>query len=291
MKSIYKIIILAAILMVACPMMAQGGGDSASSQDSIAVDGGNGSAAAMPAVESLDQAADEAYMRGGENDYKEAIRLYKAAIERDGSSAAIYYNLGNAYYRVDSLAKAIIYYERALRLDPTDEDARANLEFVNSKIIDARPADGISNILVEKTMLMLSPNGWAILSIVIFVIVLLLAAGYIFSRNIRNRKVYFFAAIVVLLINIVSIVISINAASVVTGNKEAIVVVESTQLSTSPATPLNESQKAMLLHEGSKVKVIRELSTPLDPRVKKWVEVEAAGDNRAWIDAEAIEVI
>lgn len=291
MKSIYKIIIMAAILMVACPMMAQGGGDSASSQDSIAVDGGNGSVAAMPAVESLDQAADEAYMRGGENDYKEAIRLYKAAIERDGSSAAIYYNLGNAYYRVDSLAKAIIYYERALRLDPTDEDARANLEFVNSKIIDARPADGISNILVEKTMLMLSPNGWAILSIVIFVIVLLLAAGYIFSRNIRNRKVYFFAAIVVLLINIVSIIISINAASVVTGNKEAIVVVESTQLSTSPATPLNESQKAMLLHGGSKVKVIRELSTPLDPRVKKWVEVEAAGDNRAWIDAEAIEVI
>lgn len=291
MKSIYKIFLLVAIAMVACSMAAQDREAKVSVNDSTAVDTGRDTSADVSLSKSLDQMADEAYMRGTRQDYLEAIRLYKAAIERDGSSAVIYYNLGNAYYRVDSLAKAIIYYERALRLDPTDEDARANLEYVNSKIIDVRPTDGITNILVEKTMLMLSPNGWAMLSIVIFVIVLLLAAGYIFSRNIRLRKVYFFAAIVVFLINIVSVVIAINAASVVSGNKEAVVVVESTQLSTSPATPLNESQKAMLLHEGSKVKVIRELSTPNDPRVKKWVEVEAVGDNRAWIDAEAIEVI
>lgn len=292
MKTIYKLLILLAISASAMPVYSQDNASDVATRDSsLPAESNIDTTNSDSSVNMLDRAADEAYMRGTKEDYLEAIRLYSAAIEKDGSSAAIYYNLGNAYYRADSLAKAIICYERALRLDPTDKDIRANLDFVNSKIIDAQSSNGITNVLVEKSMQMFSPNGWAIISIIIFVGVLLLAAGYIFSRNIRLRKVYFFAALVLLIINAVSVIITINASSVVTGGNEAIVIAKSTQLSTSPSSPLDESQKAMLLHEGSKVKVIRELSTPNDPRVKKWVEVDAAGDNRAWIDAEAIEII
>lgn len=292
MKTIYKLLILLAISASAMPVYSQDNASDVATRDSsLPAESNIDTTNSDSSVNMLDRAADEAYMRGTKEDYLEAIRLYSAAIEKDGSSAAIYYNLGNAYYRADSLAKAIICYERALRLDPTDKDIRANLDFVNSKIIDAQSSNGITNVLVEKSMQMFSPNGWAIISVIIFVGVLLLAAGYIFSRNIRLRKVYFFAALVLLIINAVSVIITINASSVVTGGNEAIVIAKSTQLSTSPSSPLDESQKAMLLHEGSKVKVIRELSTPNDPRVKKWIEVEAAGDNRAWIDAEAIEII
>lgn len=292
MKTIYKLLILLAISASAMPVYSQDNASDVATRDSsLPAESNIDTTNSDSSVNMLDRAADEAYMRGTKEDYLEAIRLYSAAIEKDGSSAAIYYNLGNAYYRADSLAKAIICYERALRLDPTDKDIRANLDFVNSKIIDAQSSNGITNVLVEKSMQMFSPNGWAIISVIIFVGVLLLAAGYIFSRNIRLRKVYFFAALVLLIINAVSVIITINASSVVTGGNEAIVIAKSTQLSTSPSSPLDESQKAMLLHEGSKVKVIRELSTPNDPRVKKWVEVDAAGDNRAWIDAEAIEII
>ena len=292
MKTIYKLLIFLAISASAIAGYSQENvSDAASLDNSLPAEGSIDSISSDSSVTNLDRAADDAYMRGTKEDYLEAIRLYKAAIKKDGTSAVIYYNLGNAYYRADSLAKAIICYERALRLDPTDKDIRANLDFVNGKIIDAQSANGITNVLVEKSMQMFSPNGWAIVSVIIFVGVLLLAAGYIFSRNIRLRKVYFFAALILLLINVVSVIITINASSVVTGDNEAIVTAKSTQLSTSPSSPLDESQKAMLLHEGSKVKVIRELSTPNDPRVKKWIEVEAAGDNRAWIDAEAIEII
>lgn len=283
MKSLYKIFILLAITMTPPAVHAQTVAENA---DSTQVITDNANSTVSP-----DIAADEAYMRGTRQDYLEAIRLYKEAIDRQGTSAAIYYNLGNAYFRVDSLAKAIINYERALRIDPTDEDIRANLDFVNSKIIDAPSTDAISNVLVDKSMRMFSANGWAVVSLVIFIVVLLLAAGYIFSKNVQLRKVYFFAGIGLLIVNVLAIIITVNAASVANDKSEAIVVVSSTQLSTSPSTPLDESQKAMLLHEGSKVKVIRELSTPNDPRVKKWVEVEAVGDNRAWIDAEAIEII
>ncbi len=292
MKTIYKLLIFLTISASAMPGYSQENvSDAASRDNSLPAEGSIDSISSDSSVTNLDRAADDAYMRGTKDDYLEAIRLYNAAIKKDGTSAAIYYNLGNAYYRADSLAKAIICYERALRLDPTDKDIRANIDFVNGKTIDAQSANGITNVLVEKSMQMFSPNGWAIISVIIFVGVLSLAAGYIFSRKIRLRKVYFFAALILLLINVVSVIITINASSVVTGDNEAIVTAKSTQLSTSPSSPLDESQKAMLLHEGSKVKVIRELSTPNDPRVKKWIEVEAAGDNRAWIDAEAIEII
>ncbi|MDE6756378.1 MAG: tetratricopeptide repeat protein [Muribaculaceae bacterium] len=290
MKSIYRILISLGLLVAAIQVNAIENEPANDSSATVQRNNADSIAVSDPATD-LDRLADEAYMRGTPQDYIEAIRLYNMAIEKDGSSAAIYYNLGNAYYRVDSLAKAIICYERALRLNPTDKDIRANLEFVNGKIIDAQPTGGISNIIVEKSMQMLSPNGWAVVSIVLFVAVLLLTAGYIFSRNIRLRKVFFFIALILLIVDVICIIITINASSVAGNNNEAIVTATSTQLSTSPSTPLDESQKAMLLHEGSKVRVIRELSTPNDPRVKKWIEVEVAGDNRAWIDAEAIEKI
>ena len=281
-------ILLTAMLMMAYPVTTKASADknategSSSEVTSIRED----NIGSQP-----DKLADEAYMRGSEADFNEAIRLYHQAMDRDGTSAAIYYNLGNAYYRIDSLAKAIICYERALRLDPTDKDIQANLDFVNSKIIDAQTTDGMTNILVEKSRQMFSSNGWAIVSLIIFIGVLLLAAGYIFSRNVQRRKLYFFTGLVLLGIDILSIIITFSTASVASRHDEAIVTVSSTQLSTSPSTPLDESQRAMPLHEGSKVKIIRELSTPNDPKVKKWIEVEAAGDNRAWIDAEAIEII
>ncbi len=290
MKSIYRILISLSLLVAAIPVNAIEN-EPANDRSATVQRNNADSIAASESATDLDRMADEAYMRGAPQDYIEAIRLYNMAIEKDGSSAAIYYNLGNAYYRADSLAKAIICYERALRLNPTDKDIRANLEFVNGKIIDAQPTGGISNIIVEISMQMLSPNGWAVVSIVLFVAVLLLTAGYIFSRNIRLRKVFFFIALILFIVNVICIIITINASSVAGDNNEAIVTATSTQLSTSPSTPLDESQKAMLLHEGSKVRVIRELSTPNDPRVKKWIEVEVAGDNRAWIEAEAIEKI
>ena len=86
---------------------------------------------------SFAQQADSAYNK---ENYREAISLYLESLARDGQSATVYYNLGNAYFRNDNLGKAVISYERALRINPTDADARQNLDFVRSRIQD-RPED------------------------------------------------------------------------------------------------------------------------------------------------------
>lgn len=246
--------------------------------------------AAFPtwAQKSAADLGDEAY---SSNDYKEAIARYNEALRNDGVSAALYYNLGNAYYRSDSLAQAIIAYERALKLDPTDEDARTNLEFVNTKIVDAQAENSsYSTIFIEKTMRLMTADGWAVTSLVLFAIVLVLAGFYILSDRERVRKICFFSGLVMLFVTIGSVIVTIAVTNRQTNHLEAVVIAPSTQLSTSPSTPLNASQQAFLLHEGTKVEVLDSVATPLDPQTSMWYEVRVA-DHRAWVDRSDIEVI
>ncbi|MDE5979645.1 MAG: tetratricopeptide repeat protein, partial [Muribaculaceae bacterium] len=95
--------------------------------------------AAIISGEVLAQQADSAYSA---DNFVMAEALYLKALEAGGSSSTLFYNLGNAYYRQGNLGKAIVNYERALKLDPTNADARANLEFVNSKITDKQIDSG-----------------------------------------------------------------------------------------------------------------------------------------------------
>lgn len=100
---------------------------------------------------SLGEQADSAYNK---EDYRSAIELYRSSIDNEGQSSDIYYNLANAYYRADKLGMAVVNYERALKLDPTNSDARANLEFVRSRIQD-RPEDDsafLSNVQDRKSV-------------------------------------------------------------------------------------------------------------------------------------------
>ena len=77
--------------------------------------------------------ADSAYIN---NDFASAISIYETILQNDGESADIYYNLGNSYYKMDNIAKAILNYEKALLLNPGNGDIRFNLELANSKTVD-----------------------------------------------------------------------------------------------------------------------------------------------------------
>lgn len=79
------------------------------------------------------ESADSAYNK---KQFSEALTLYRTALEKDGSSSDLYYNIGNTYYRLNDLGHAVINYKRALMLDPSNADARTNLEYVKTKITD-----------------------------------------------------------------------------------------------------------------------------------------------------------
>lgn len=243
----------------------------------------------VSAASPLLEQAEKAYQN---ESYQEAADIYKKIIETEGTSADIYYNLGNAEYRLGHMAQAILAYERALRLNPSDNDTKANLEFVNERIVDKKGETGsfIYNTFVAFTNFF-SSNGWAWMAIILFCLAITGLVVYISFDIVWARKLGFFGGIATLLLSIASIMLSFKARSLSLDDKFAIITAETSVLSTVPRPPVNHDEEAVLLHEGTKVRVLRSMELQADSVGQTWSEVEIDNKHRAWINEADVERI
>ena len=238
---------------------------------------------------SLIQQADSAYTA---DNFQEAADIYTHVIQTEGASATLYYNLGNCYYRSGEMGKAILAYERSLRLDPTYDDARNNLQFVNARISDRAGERGtfIGNAL-DSAANAAHSNVWAWLAFGAFVLTIAGILAYIFSGVVPVRKLGFFGGIVTLIASGIFIYLSYRSAAIAVADDAAIITVPSTILSTSPRVPKDRNQEAMLLHEGTKVRILDSVKSTTDSINPLWYDVEVDNSHRAWINAAAVEKI
>lgn len=237
----------------------------------------------------LDQQADSAYSA---DDFALAASIYRQIMQNEGTSPQLYYNLANCEYRLGNLGKAIVNYERALRMDPTFDDAKTNLEFVNSRIVDRQGERGsfLSNTY-DRFALAATPDTWAWTSFVLFTLAAVAIATYFFSSNISIRKTGFFGAITLLILFGITLIIASRAKNITTDRDTAIITVQSTILSTSPREPKDRNEEAMLLHEGTKVTILDSISVPGDTTGMRWLDVQIDNIHRAWIKSTDIERI
>jgi len=101
-------------------------------------------------------------------DYRGAINTYHK-IEKSGyQSDALYFNLANSYYKLNEVAPSIYYYEKALKLNPMNEDAKYNLVLANRLTIDQ--IDEVPKTLLQRIeanfLHRFSIHQWAVMSIV-----------------------------------------------------------------------------------------------------------------------------
>lgn len=233
--------------------------------------------------------ADSAYNR---KDFKSAVRLYHQAINADGVSPEVLYNLGNAYYRIGNLGRAVIYYNRALRLDPSMTDARTNLDFVNTRILD-KPEDDSTFLgnLHRDICAWTDPDAWAWTAFALFVIMLACIALYIFSGRIVLRKTGFFGGIIFLALWIYTMVIASQTASAYYSHDAAVVIVPTANMGTSPGATGNKDARIIPIHEGTKVEIIDSMSIPGDVAAPLWYDVKINNSTRAWVRAVDVERI
>ncbi|MDO4320399.1 MAG: tetratricopeptide repeat protein [Bacteroidales bacterium] len=241
-------------------------------------------AAALAIVER----ADSAYNK---EDYPSAIALYNQAIDEGYVSAGIYYNLGNAYYRDGRPGRAVIAYERSLRIDPGNADTRANLDFVRSRLEDLPEDDNsfLTNVHHDVVTAQ-SANGWAWTALAVFVLMCGAVALYIFSGNVMLRKTGFFGAIVLAVLTVYFIVVAADAYARLSDDSEAVVIVPTTLLNSVPRQP-RQTEKVVPLHEGTKVEIIDSVSTPDDPVSPRWYNVKINNSTGAWLRATDVERI
>lgn len=186
-----------------------------------------------------------------EGNYAEAAAQYEQVIAEQPSAEA-YYNLGNAYFKQGELAQAILAYERALRIEPSYKDAKHNLLFAQSRIVD-NIEDTQSFFLSNWLKVIrnaLNQQTWMILSIALFICMLIGFFLFAFSQTVWVRKTAFYTSLVALLISLVA---CINAGSLHhrdTARAEAII----TQgIVNAKSSPDRSGTDLFTVHEGTKV--------------------------------------
>lgn len=240
-------------------------------------------------AQSIAQQADSAYT--GE-DYRSAIRLYSQIIDENGPSAQIYYNLGNAYYRINDISKAVLCYQRALNIDPSYRDARTNLRFVKSRIADL-PEDDSSFLgnLHESIIATMSPNAWAWTALLFFLMLLVCIGLYLFSENIRLRKTGFFGGLVVLTLTIYASAAAYGSASGATRHDQAVITPPTATLRTEPGSAVNDKNRMISLPEGTIVVITDSITMPGESAAPKWYNVKINNSTSAWVNAADVERI
>ncbi len=236
---------------------------------------------------SIVQQADSAY---NETAYTRALELYNEAKDSVGVSSDLYYNIGNTYYRLGDLGRAVLWYERALQLNPTNQDARENLKFVNTRITD-KPTDNRSIITrgYDRIVNSTSANNWSWIAFALFSLSVISFVGYLISTKVIVRKTFFFGGGALIILTIVALIITFTSSSRADNHNNAIITSPSAQLSTAPREATDASTQAFMLHEGTKVEVVDSV-IPSDINQPRWYEVKI-GNARAWINCKDIERI
>ena len=223
--------------------------------------------------------ADSAFVRG---EYQQAIKDYEALLKQ-GASADLYYNLGNAYYRSENITRAVLNYERALLLSPGDRDIRFNLQIARSKTID--------KIVPESEMFfftwyrswvnLMSVDAWAWTALVSLALVIILLLIYLFSERIWLRKIGFFGGLVLLALFVLSNIFAWQQKQDLLFRKGAIIVSPSVTVKSTPAV---NGTDLFILHEGTKVSIT-------DGSMKGWTGIRIADGKEGWVESKMMEAI
>ena len=224
--------------------------------------------------------ADKAYQG---NQYAQAAEMYEAILTSQGESVEVYYNLGNSYYKLKNMAKAILCYERALLLDPGNSDVRFNLELARSKTTDkVTPISEVFIVSWVKGLINLrSEAQWAKFAVVTFLLFLMGLGLYIFGNKLVLRKVGFIGALVCLILTFLTNWFAYEQKNRLLNCKEAIVM---SPTITVKSTPSESGTGLFVLHEGTKVLIE-------DNSMKGWKEVCLEDGKKGWLPASSIEQI
>ena len=216
------------------------------------------------------------------DDFPEAIESYKKVLENEKESAELYFNMGNAFFRLKKFPEARLYYEKAKLLKPNDPDINNNLNIVKEYTgdeIKAVPEFFLTRWRKTITNWLTAKN-WVYLSIASFIIFTFFVGVFFTSIYASRKKMAFTAGILFFILSMVSVSFGYSQNSRMMDYKHAIVFDSSVTVRSGPS---QGSNRLFVLHEGTKVK-IRE-------KTDKWYEIQIANGEVGWLKKDVVERI
>jgi tetratricopeptide (TPR) repeat protein len=214
--------------------------------------------------------------------YKDALQAWTEVYSTGNRSANLCYNIGNAYFKLNNIPKAILFYERAYLLKPEDEDINYNLQISRTLIVDR--FQEIPDLFFVKwynfVSLFLSSNRWARISIISFILSLTFLSLYIYTSRYRLKVFGFWLAIGLFVISASSVVLSARNRHLVYESHKAII---TAPLISGKSSPDNSGNDLFVLHEGTKVSI--------EDTVGEWQEIRLSDGNKGWVPLNSLEII
>ena len=178
--------------------------------------------------------------------------------------------------------KAILYYEKALKLNPAGEDAKINLQIARLQTLDKIEVvpEFILATWVKDIRNMLSSNGWAYITIALLAVTAILMLMFKFAPTTGQRKFSFVMACVVFLFAIFTVLFAASLRANANSQDHAIVMVPVSNIKSAPNATGNN---LFILHEGSKVEILEEAG--------KWCRIEISDGRQGWMPIADVEII
>ncbi|NEQ50751.1 MAG: tetratricopeptide repeat protein [Leptolyngbya sp. SIO3F4] len=214
--------------------------------------------------------------------YEDAISAYREVLDAELENQALYYNLGNAHYKLGRYPEAILYYERAKKLDPTDPDVAFNLQIANEHILDK--IEPLPVLFYESwglTLLnLLTSRGWAYVALISIAFGAVLFYVYLVTRNVPLKKITFFLALFAWSVTALTSFLSYQQYKALTEANAAIVFDPTVTVKSEPD---EKSTQLFVVHEGSKVELLEEANG--------WYKISLADGNIGWLPVSTVVVI
>lgn len=212
--------------------------------------------------------------------YQEAINSWMQILENGEASAELYFNIGNAQYKLNQIGPSIYYYVKALQLSPNDADIKNNLAFAENARIDV--VEPLPQSVFTKWYRSVADtftfNGWAVLAVVCstgFVILFLL---YYFSYTEKRKRLLFAASMLVGFLLLSTFTMAFITYSDYSKKQPAIIFANQLEVKTEPSMG---SSSAFILHEGTKVEIIA--------KDGNWYRIALADGKDGWVPASDLK--
>ena len=234
------------------------------------------------------------------SDYREAAEAFLSIAKVDGDSPELLFNIANSYAQAGDLGYAMLYYSRALRLDPANKEIKNNIEYFASKIEDSNRAElrgkKISVTPDHETFFQtvnriicaeVAPNLWAILAVILFILTLAAIAIYLFCSDVRLRKAGFFGGILTFFASVFLVIFAFMSASHFDSHDKAVLMAYKTELLIEPSSDAKPASNQLC--QGTRFDIIAE-ETDVEGR-PTWYKVRLNSDIEGWLRASDIAII
>jgi tetratricopeptide (TPR) repeat protein len=238
--------------------------------------------AASITEEEQQQYIDSAKIYYQNKQYDKAVETYRKILANGYESGMLYYNMANAYYKMNKINDAILNYERAKKLLPNNKDTEFNLAIANQQITDKieQVPEFFIRTWLKNLRGIFSTNTWAIISMVSFVIFLTLTFVFFFTTSYQTKRASFWGAITLIILSVNSFIFSYQTKQDLI-NRNAGIIFE--PVINVKASPGENGTDIFVIHEGTKVEITQESGD--------WVEIKLANGNKGWIKRDLIEII